>query len=170
MSYWNGIVTLIDDKELKTTLRFAVGEITAADFGAEATIAWTRFNQLLTDLDAVTDANVYNAYLRGADTAWPDSGLPADADVSDEAVIVCHTNDTDKPTEVDRLRIPAPVDALFVNNDPAQGVDVSNAALQAYVANFDVEIEFSDGEHVNLSEGTAGIAEGYWRSRKAQIR
>lgn len=170
MSYWTLNVRLIDSKQLETMLRLIIGEITAADYGAEATIAWARANQLMTDLKAITDANVKVAYLNGIDTAWDDAGLPADADVSDELVIVAHTNDSDKPTEVDRLRIPAPSSGVWVNSDPASGLDVSNAGVQAYVANFDIEFEFSDGEHVNLSEGTGGIAEGYWRSKKATIR
>jgi hypothetical protein len=59
---------------------------------------------------------------------------------------------------------------MWVNSEPSQGLDKSNALLQAYVGDFETDIEFSDGEHVNVSEGTAGIADGYWRSVKKSIR
>lgn len=171
-SDWYAGVTLIDDDEKKTSLRFALGTITDATFGAEAQTAYDAFDALLTDLKAVTNANVNKAFVRSEDPGdWLDAGVPSNgSDVSDEAVISAHTNDTFLESEVDQIRIPAPVVGIWVNDEPSQGLDVADVALQAYVANYETAIQFSDGENVNLSEGTAGIAGGYWRSVKKSIR
>lgn len=171
-SDWYGAITLIDDDEKKTTLRITIGTITGVDFGAEATVAYDAFDALITDLKAVTDANVNKASLRAEDPGdWLDAGVPSNgSDVSDEAVISAHTNDSLLETEVDQLRIPAPIAGIWVNDEPSQGLDVTDAGLQAYVANYETDIQFSDGEHVNLAEGTAGIADGYWRSVKKSLR
>lgn len=171
-SDWFCGVTLIDDDEKKTSLRFAIGTITGVDFGAEATVAYAAFDALLIDLKAITDANVNKAFLRAEDPGdWVEPGVPATgSDVSDEAVVSVHTNDSFLETEVDQLRVPAPLPAIWVNGEPSQGLDKANALMQAYVANFSADIQFSDGEHANLTEGTAGIASGYWRSVKKAIR
>jgi hypothetical protein len=171
-SDWFCGVTLIDDDSKKTSLRFIIGTITGVDFAAEAQVAYDAFDNLVTDIKAVTDANVNKAFLRAEDPGdWVDSGIPSNgSDVSDELVVSVHTNDTFLEKEVDQLRMPAPLDAMWVNGEPSQGLDKTNALLQAFVGDFETDIEFSDGEHVNTSEGTSGIADGYWRSVKKDIR
>ena len=170
-SDWYGGVTLIDYDSKKTSLRFTIGTLTGVSLADEAQEAYNRMDGLIDALKAVTDANVSSAFLRMEDPGdWADEGLPSDADVSDEAVISVHTNDSLREAEVDQLRIPGPKRALWVNSNPSNGLNKTNSDLQAYVALFEEDFMFSDGEHVNTDEGTEGIAGGYWRSVKKAIR
>lgn len=91
-----GSVTLMDDNQKKTTIRVVIGTITDLDFAAEATIARARFDDFLTDLKAITSANVNKASMRIEDPGdWEDAGVPATgSDVSEELVLMCHTNDS----------------------------------------------------------------------------
>ena len=166
-SDWYANVTLIDDHEKKTSLRFVIGTLTGVDFAAEAADAYTRFDDLITDLKAISLANVYKARLSAEDPGdWEDSGVPATgSDVSEELVLNCHTNDSLQITELDQLRVPSPIDTVWVNDDYEDGFDVADADAAAYVANFTSNFEFSDGEHVNDAEGTSGIESGFWRSK-----
>ena len=174
-SDWYGSVTLVDHDSKKTTIRVVIGTITDVSFSAEAAEANSRFDAYITDLKAASKANVSKARLVAEDPGdWEDAGLPgAGVDISDEAVVNVHTNDTLFEKEIDQLRIPAPEETLFVNSEYAQGLDASDATLQAYVANYETDLMFSDGEHVNLAEGTNGIDSaqpGYWRSVKKSIK
>lgn len=168
-SLWEYGVTLIDQNELKRNMRFKLGVITGASFEAEAATAQSRASTLTTHLKAITDANVYATSLTCKDQ-FVDAGIPASAECSEEAVVLVHTNDTNYPTELAQLRIPAPIDGLFVNDTPNQGVDIADAGLASYVGNFETAVEISDGEHVNPAEGTAGIKSGFWRSVARSLR
>lgn len=166
-SDWYARVTLIDDHEKRTSLRFVIGTLTGVDFGAEATDARTKFDALLIDLKAITLANVYKAALWAEDPGdWEDSGIPSNgSDVSEQLVLSCHTNDALQITELDQIRVPTPVDTVWVNDNYEEGFDLSDALAASYVDNFSSDFEFSDGEHVNTGEGTNGIESGFWRSR-----
>lgn len=171
-STWNASVTLIDADQKTSTLqaKFTLAGLTlAADFddASAALTAW------ITDIKAVSDANVLSSRLTVLDQGGIDGTIPAnESDVSDEIVLVCHTNDTGFPNELATLRVPAPSDDVFVNADPAQGGDLADAALQDYVDNFATSgtLMFSDGEQVNTAEGTHGMADAFWRSKATQIR
>ena len=169
-SIWELSVTLIDTKQNRTNLRYKMGEITGADIGAEALIASGRADDIITDLKAISDANVFATRLSALNENGVDAGLPADADITDELVILVHTNDVNYPDELATLRVPAPIAGVWVNNDPAQGLDLTDAGAQGYVSNFETAFEVSDGEHVTIAEGTAGMKSGYWRSVADKVK
>lgn len=166
-SDWECAITLVDSKALKTTLRFK-GTFSGLDITDEFGLASTALSDLVTDLEAVTDANVYKQSLTliaGGGTA-----LPADADITDEAAIVCFLTAAGVAPEYHTLRIPAPIEALFESDKVT--VDESNAALQAYVAEFDkqdVGFQVSDGEYIETANEN-GISHGFWRSRAKSSR
>lgn len=170
-SDWYARVTLLDDNEKKTSLRFILGTITGVDFGAEATDARTKFDALLVDLKAITLANVYKAALLAEDPGdWEDSGVPSTgSDISEELVINAHTNDTLQITEVDQIRVPSPIVTVWFNDKYQDGFDRSDADAANFVANFASDFEFSDGEHVSTGEGVNGIESGFWRSVRKRV-
>jgi hypothetical protein len=172
-SYWQASVGLIDDNQKRTTLRLQIGNISGADFGTEAANAAGILSGLITDLKAITLANVEKISLATLDpNEEVDAGVPATgSDVSEELVLIVYTDDAEKIGEVDRLRVPSPVDSVWVNDNYEEGFDLADALAAAYVANFeDTYFQFSDGEHVDTTLGTAGIKAGFWRSRKMQVR
>ena len=169
-SIWEASVTLVDADEKRSSLRIKMGEIDGVDFPGEAAVALANLTAFITDLKAASMANVLTSRLYVLDQGGVDGTIPAnESDVSDEAVLIVHTNDTNYPSELATLRIPAPEDDLFVNDDPAQGLDVGDTTNTDYVANFTANLEISDGEHVNAAEGTSGIHSGYWRSVAKKI-
>lgn len=171
-SVWRASVTMIDADQKTTTLtaNMALAGLTvAADFddANAALAAW------ITDIKAISDANVLSSRLTVLDQGGIDGTVPAnESDISDEVVLVVHTNDTNYPTELATLRVPAPIDGVFVNDDPAQGGDLADTGLQDYVDNFNTSatFELSDGEQVNTAEGVHGMADAYWRSKATKIR
>lgn len=169
-SIWEFTVTLLDSAQNTTSIRFKLGEVTGADFAAEATAALATASAITTALNAITDANIMASRLSTINETTINGAIPGgDVDITDEALVLVHTNDTNYPDELARLRVPAPVAGLFVNSNREEGVDVADADLQTYVALFGSSVEISDGEHVNTAEGTAGIKSGYWRSRPGRL-
>lgn len=160
-------ITLIDSKALKTTLNF-VGDFSGIDAADEFSIAAGAGAQIVTDLLAISDANLYSdsmTLLVGGGSA-----LPADADITDEAAVVCFLTAAGVAPEYHTLRVPAPISALFESD--LVTVDETNAALQAYVDNFDgtdVEYMVSDGEYIDTSNEN-GISHGFWRSKAKSSR
>lgn len=172
-SVWKASITLIDDNEKKTTLRLNFGEIDGLSLEDEYATAYGLLSDYVTDLKAISLANVYKITMSVDDpNGDQDAGVPSTgSDVSEELVLVCHTNDSEQVTETDILRVPSPVATVWVNDEYDQGFDLADADAAAYVANFATGgLEFSDGENVNTAEGTNGIEEGFWRSRKMQVR
>lgn len=159
-STWRYSVTMVDEKALKTTLNF-VAEFDNIGLTEEFDEAQIAAGALKTDLLAVSDALVYSeslTYLIGGGVT-----LPADADITDEAAIVCYLSAAGEVPKYHTLRVPAPIDALFESD--GKTVDETNAALIAYVANFaDGEWEVSDGEHIETANDN-GISHGFWRSK-----
>lgn len=161
-STYEAAITLVDTKNLKTTLRWK-GIFSGVDAAAEFASATAAIAALQSALEAVTDANVYKTTL----TLLVDGGtaLPADADITDEAAVVCFLTAAGVAPEYHVLRIPAPISALFESDGVT--VDETNAALQSYVDEFDqpdVGFQVSDGEYIDTTNEN-GISHGYWRSR-----
>lgn len=172
-SYWTARVTLMDDNGKTTALSLQLGEISDASFGAEALTAYTLLNDYVTDLKAISLANVTGISLTTHDPAGvADSGKPSTgSDVSEELVLVVYTDDPDQVGEVDRLRVPSPISGVWVNSNYEEGFDLTDADAANYVDNFaDGAMEFSDSEHVDTTLGTNGIKAGFWRSRKMQVK
>jgi hypothetical protein len=147
-------VTLIGTNSLKTTLNFMIPQALYVDADAAAL-------QLLVALQAVTDANVYSETLteiRSGSTA-----LPADADVTDEALVITYLSGTGEAAKYHPIRIPAPIAGMFLGD--LVTVDITNQPLQDWVAELSQHVEVSDGESIVL-DIDEGIASGYWRSVK----
>lgn len=172
MTVFTAIVRLIDDAQKRTSMTIHMGDISDIDLGAETLLAQARLASYITDLKAITLANVEKIVLKIDDPSGDqDSGVPSTgSDVSEELVLNCHTNDSTYPTELDQLRVPSPVATVWIGDDYANGFDVADADASNFVDNFASALEFSDGEHVNTAEGTDGIESGFWRSRKMQVR
>lgn len=172
-SYWRASVQLTDEHYKTTSMRLQIGELSDVDFETEAGAAQDILDAFITDLKAITGAAVTKITLTVDDPSGSeDTGAGGGgSDVSEELVLIVYTDDPDQVGEVDRLRVPAPLDSVWVNDNYEEGFDLTDALASAYVANFtDGAMEFSDSEHVDDALGTNGIKAGFWRSRKAQIR
>jgi hypothetical protein len=157
-STWRYSVTLIDTKALKTTLNF-VAEFDGLGLTEEFDAAQIAAGALKTDLEAVSDANVYSeslTYVMGGS-----SSLPADADITDELAIVAFLTPAAEAPKYHTLRVPAPIAAAFESDGVT--LDETNSDVIAYVDNFETW-EVSDGEHV-VTANANGISHGFWRSR-----
>jgi hypothetical protein len=159
-SDWRYTVVLIDEHSIKTSMVFKAN-IDGLSLTDEFALAQTMAADLLTDLQAVTDAAVYSeslTYVIGNSEA-----LPADADVTDELVVLVWLSDVGEVNKQAAVRIPAPIDAAFESDGVT--LDKTNAAVQAFVANFGTDLwEVSDGETVVTGRDN-GIVSGHWRSR-----
>jgi hypothetical protein len=172
-SYWKASVELRDDNDKRTRMTLVIGTITGVDFAAEAADAAGILSDYVTDLKAISLANVSDIKLTCIDpNSEQDSGKPSTgSDVSEELVIVAYTDDQEKEDEVDRIRVPSPVATVWVNDNYEEGFDLADSDASNLVANFaDGAMQFSDGEHVDTAKGTDGIKAGYWRSRKMQVK
>lgn len=160
-SNWRAAVSLIDSKQLKTTLVYK-GVFDGLSLTDEFGLANDALDGLLTDLGAVTDAAVYSVtlgHVRDTSEAIPAEGV---ADITDEAAVVTWLSDVGQANKFHTLRIPAPID-MFGSDQIT--VDVTNANLIAYVANFAAGgFQVSDEESIVTSRDN-GIVSGHWRSR-----
>ena len=159
-SDWKYKVTLVGSNSLRTTLiyNFHSDEALLAD--ALAAIV-TASGLVATELGQLSDANIYNediTYLVGGS-----STLPADADISDEAVVMCYLTGAGVIPKYHPIRIPAPVSGLFESD--LLTVDETNADLITYVGLLEASWQVSDGEAID-TEVDNGIASGWWRSVK----
>jgi len=159
-SDWRYTVVMIDTKSLKTTLNYQA-HIEGISLQDEFDTAQGLAADLLTDLEAVSDAAVYSeslTYLLANSEA-----LPADADITDELAIVVWLSDVGSINKQAVLRVPAPIDAAFSSDGVT--LDVTNANVIAFVENFaDGGFEVSDGEPV-ITTREDGIVSGHWRSK-----
>lgn len=163
---WKATYIFVDEKG-NTTRRNHLLTSAGVDLSLEMQAILTATDGLLADYQAVSDAGV-SYVLSVADDAWAGDAAAAGSDVSD----VAHVNAYIDPPPQEKLysfAIPAPIDALFVGGAAGTDVDVSNAALIAFIANFAADFEVSDGENVDTAT-TNGIKDGEWRSRKLNPR
>lgn len=162
-STWRGTLTLIDTQAKTTTLNyiFEADELTLPD---EFSAANDAMEALKSDLAAVSDAVIYNeslAYVKGGS-----SSLPADADVSDVAMVMTHLLPATEAPKLHPVRIPAPKVGIFASD--LVTVDVADSDLIAFIdelSNFSV----SDGENIDTSNNN-GIQSGYWISVKKSTK
>jgi hypothetical protein len=151
-------VTLIDTKALKTNLRFMLAATDYVTARADAT-------DIEYALGLVTDANIYQSSVIEQVTGAAD--LPADADITDEALVVTYLSGTGEIPKFWNLRVPAPVAAMF--NADGVTVDITYQNLQDLVATLSTKALVSDGEAIDL-DIQEGIASGFWRSVKKSSR
>jgi len=147
-------VTLIDTKANRTSMRFDLADTAYVD-------AATAAAAIEAAIELVTDASVFKSTL--VEILTGDASLPADADVTDEALVVCYLSGTGEVPKYWNLRIPAPVEAMF--NEDLVTVDITYQNLQDLVSTLSTEAKVSDNESLNL-DIQEGIKNGYWRSVK----
>lgn len=166
MTIFRYSITLIDKRAEKTTLNFRGDFDALAGLSEDFDAAVTAAGALKSALLAITDANLYKeslTYEIGGGTA-----LPVDADITDELAIVVFLSALAEVPKYATLRVPAPIDAVWESD--GKTLDESNAAVQAFVAEFDADahaggaFEVSDGEHVE-TDNANGIHKGFYRSK-----
>lgn len=166
-----GTVLLRDHHNHTRRMVFSMPDVAGADEATVQAAAKAAFEALLTDLNAVTDANIDDAYLAMRDADWAQvvPGIPAnDSEVRDEAVLIGAI----AADKFAAIAIPAPVDGIWLAGSNGNVVDLADADVLAYFDNFDEggEIEVSDGETFNSALYTSGIVKGYWRQRADRAR
>lgn len=147
-------VTLIDTKALKSTLSFALSDTVYAD-------AVTAIGLFATALGLVTDANIYSEHL--VEIISGGVALPADADITDEALVVTYLSGAAEVPKFWNLRIPAPVAGVFESDGIT--VDKTDADLIDLILNLATNMYVSDGEVIDTTQDD-GINHGFWRSVK----
>lgn len=145
----------------KTALTYSLGDFDPVVWADVLNAA----NQIRGALVAITDANVAGEYITGV--VSEDNQLPADADTTDELVIVTHLNAPATAEKLHVLRVPAPADAVW--NPDLQTLDMTNADVVQYVQQVSQHAEVSDGETINTSSGIDGMKRGYFRSRAKKL-
>lgn len=141
-------VVLADAAGNKSNLRIALGYADLAALSAAVTAG--DIDGFLTDLNAVTDARVVSyAYGEGY---GEDADFFGAADSEVEALALITSLIDGEPTKSHNLRIPAPADGIFLGVQGANRniIDVADADLQAYLANFAAAgiALVSDGEQI----------------------
>jgi len=163
-STWRSSITLVDTKGIKSTVNFRQ-DLDEATLAEDFAIAAVQHGDLVTQLMLVTDANRYSESLTVAMGGSP--ALPADADVTDMALVQTYLNATGELAKYHTLRIPAPVDGIFETD--LITIDKEDAALIAFVAEVGGYFVVSDGEVINLAIDD-GVAGGSWTSVKKSTR
>lgn len=143
----------------KTTLRFQLDTVALplADYVAARSAA-TQIRGALVD---VTDAFVVKEQV--TDVFFEDNQRPPDnVDVYEEAAISCYLNPPTEAEKLHTLRIPAPIDALFLSD--GETVDVANSLLIQYVQQIAQHAYVSDEEQIDTTADN-GIKYGYKRTK-----
>lgn len=147
-------VTVVDSGGNKGTLRYALTAATIADAVTDAAT-------IISTLNAVTDGVVIG-YSVG-EAFEEDTNFFAATGVHIENVALISAKIDDPEIKYASLRIPAPVDGIFLaaSGPNYNKVDPADAALVAYLQNFETAgiATVSDGE-VLESPGTAGNVTG----------
>lgn len=145
---WFSVFKLTETSGKSTMLRFEQSA-PADDAAARASAA-----AMATDLAAVTNCNIesYYTYQEFLEDAF---SLPASAELENEALLQLTIEDA--PTKTATVRIPAPVDGIFTaaTGPNYDVVDITDADLIAFAANFVTEDLFyvSDGEQAETLVG-----------------
>jgi len=156
------VIVLQDTRGIVTRLTYELGTFDAgADDGANYLLALGAADDIRGSLVDVTDANIKEWYIK--DVRMQSNVKPADADVTDEAVVSVYLTDPDGEEKLHNLRVPAPIDGVFLSD--LRTVDTGNALLQQYVQQVAQHATVSDGDTVDTAQGAGGIKGGYWRSK-----
>lgn len=137
----------------RTTLLFILHNV------ADEAAAMVAAQGIKNGLTPLTDANISKESV--TNVFFTDGTRPADgADCYEEAAVACYINDPADAIKLHTVRIPAPIDTLFMADK--ETVDVANADLITYVNALATYAEVSDGEQIVTTQDN-GIAEGYKR-------
>lgn len=144
----------------KTTLSYDLGDF---DIGGTQSFddVQNAANQIRGALVDITDAFVSKELITAI--VSEDNQLPADADATDELVLVVHLNAPAEAEKLHTMRVPAPIDAVWASDMVT--LDLSNVDVVQFVQQIAQHAFVSDGEQINTSSGTNGIKRGYFRSR-----
>lgn len=144
-----------------TNLRFQGVEISDADLPTELNLAATALEAIRTELNDVTDANV-DAYSFEVSGTGAVGGLPASADIHEEAALQMDITPAGEATKLATQRIPAPSAGIFqgTSGPSLDIVDVTDADLVAYVNALATHVLISDGEAIN------GVLSGVRRTKR----
>lgn len=159
-STWRHTFVLLDSNKLKTTLNF-ISEQSGVDIAAEFASANLADDNLALELVDVTDANIYSrtlSYLKGGTAS-----LPADADITDVALVSCYLTGAGVLPKYTTIRIPAPSAGIFGSDGVT--IDKTDADLVSYVGVLADDFVVSDGESI-VTDIDDGIAGGSWTSVK----
>jgi LPS O-antigen subunit length determinant protein (WzzB/FepE family) len=145
----------------KTTLNLDIGE------PADHLAAQSAVTQIVGALDDVTKATIRKVML--TEIISEDGTRPVDtsADTFEECAIATYLNDALDQEKLHTVRIPAPIDAMFLND--AQTLDTANALVIQYVQQLSQHAFVSDGEQINDAIDD-GIKYGYKRSKARNFR
>lgn len=154
-SNWDLKITYVDSFGEKTTITHFLGEFTDADFGAEALAAQSAGEQIVDAYDAMT--NAFKSSVRLQSREFDDNQIPSGGVlISSEARVNTHLNAPTELQELWTLRIPAPVSGMFLTD--GKTVDPTDSDLIALVGELSDHALVSDGESINTSTGSNGIA------------
>lgn len=143
----------------KTTLRFQLD--TDANPLPDHIAARDAANQIRGSLVDVTDAFVVQEKV--TDIFFEDNQRPPDnVDVYEEAAISVYLNPPTEAEKLHTLRIPAPIDALFLSD--GETVDTANGLLIQYVQQIAQHAYVSDEEKIDTTADN-GIKYGYKRTK-----
>lgn len=158
---YEGKIVLIDEQGIKTTLTYDMGTTVGADVAAEFGPVFSELEAIATALAAVTTANLFEVGMYFRDDTNETQSLPAEAEVPEEAAISVHLVAEPDAAKLGQLRIPAPVDGIFLADGVT--VDTGNALVQAYVAAVAAAATISDGETIVTARGDGGLEKGHLR-------
>jgi len=156
---YQGRLVLLDEHGFRTSLQYQIPS-SADTTGMAAAMA--ALNAIAAELVDVTASNIEQIVLSCSDDTNAVGTLPTEAENSEEAVISVHLTASPSPEKLGVLRIPAPVNGVFLTDKHT--VDTSNAPLIAYVAAVADNAEISDGETI-ITARENGIKRGSWRSK-----
>lgn len=157
---YSGTIGLVDEHGFITTLHYDLGQ-EADTLGMAAKLA--SLNAIAAELVDVTSSNISGVKLSVEDTTNENFTVPTEAENSEEAVISVHLAASPLMQKLGQLRIPAPVNGLFLADKYT--LDTSNVPLADYIAAVAANALVSDGETIVTARGIGGIAGGSWRSK-----
>jgi len=155
---YKGRLVLLDEHGFRSSLNYEIPS-SADTTGMAAAMA--ALNAIAAELVDVTSSNIEQIVLSSWDDTNAVGTLPAEAQNDEEAVISVHLTASPNPEKLGILRIPAPVDGIFLTDKHT--LDTSNAPLIAYVAAVAANAQVSDGETIVVAREN-GIKRGSWRS------
>ena len=145
----------------KTSLTFQLDTtaVPLADYASARAAA----NSIRGSLVDITNAFITKEQV--TEVFFEDNQRPADnVDVFEEAALVCYLNAPDEAEKLHVLRVPAPIDAMFLVD--GETVNQSNALVLQFIQQVGDHAYVSDGEQIDYSAGNnGGLKKGYKRTR-----
>ena len=155
---YKGRLVLLDEHGFRSSIHYDIAE-SADTTGMAAAMA--SLNAIAAELVDVTSSNIEQIVLSSWDDTNAVGTLPAEAQNDEEALISVHLTASPNPEKLGTLRIPAPVNGVFLSDKHT--VDTSNQPLIDYVEAVADNALVSDGETI-VKARENGIKRGSWRS------